>query len=77
MCIGSKPKAPAVTPAPAPSPIPAPSESSPQGVDAERRSRLKKLRHGLMSTIKTSPRGLTGEGAELSGMSAGKAKLGA
>jgi len=66
MCFGS-PKTPQVQAAPAPAPAPSilPSEVSPQAAGADRQKNLAKLRQGLVSTIKTSPAGITGAGADL------------
>ena len=83
MCFFSKPKAPAAPAitqappaAPAPKPIVMPSEVSPQTKEETRRKRLDKLRFGLASTIKTSPRGITGTGVNLSAPVTGKTTLG-
>lgn len=76
MCFSS-PKSPAPTPLPPPAPTPIAAESN-IGADAARRTQLEKLRMGLASTIKTSPRGLTGSGANLVGSTTtGKKTLGA
>ena len=79
MCIGKSPKAPAATPPPAPAPIPTPTETSPLGAESARKQRISSLRYGLASTIKTSPLGISGAGADLtSGALQGKkTKLGA
>ncbi len=69
--------APVAPPAPAPTPVITPSEISPQIQGEARRKRREQLRFGLASTIKTSARGLTGRGPELSAPSlTGKTKLG-
>jgi len=88
MCFFSQPKTPTpspapiiknapVTPAPSPTPTktaPEPSQVSPQEA---RRKQLGILRYGLASTIKTSPRGVSGSGADLYAPAAyGKTKLG-
>jgi hypothetical protein len=80
MCIFGTPKTPSVSPAPAPAPAPTPVQS--EGVigdEESRRKRLQRQRMGLYSTIKTSPRGILGSGAELSSNQAqgGKKTLGA
>lgn len=70
MCFGGKPKAPEppkAAPPPAPIPVITPSEVSPQEQAEGRRKKLSRLRYGLASTIKTSPRGIFGTGAELAG----------
>lgn len=80
MCFGGKPKTPAVQAAPEPSPAPVitPSESESMVSEAERKNRLKRLRAGLASTIKTSPKGVAGNEADLMSQSlTGKDKLGA
>jgi len=65
--------APAPTPAPLPSPVP--TETAPIDTAARRRARIAKARYGIMSTIKTSPLGIVGAGAEL-GPGKGKTTLG-
>ena len=63
MCGGGKtPELPAT---PAPTPIPQPSDVAPQTTESQRASRIAKLRRGIMSTIKTSPYGITGTGSNL------------
>ena len=79
MCM-SKPKQSAPTPVPAPAPAPTPiSPSEVEGVvnADERRQKLAKMRQGLASTIKTSSKGLTGQGSDLLSQTImGKDKLG-
>jgi hypothetical protein len=69
MCWGGQKKeeVPAYTPPtpPNPTPIPQPSELSPQTAQAKR-SRIASMRFGLMSTMKTGARGITGAGPDLS-----------
>lgn len=69
------------TPSPPPTPAPAPVPTAAQGTigDEEgRRKRLERQRMGLAATIKTSPRGIFGGGADLAGSNqGGKSKLGA
>ena len=81
MCMSSpsmpETKAPAVTPAPTPAPLPSaePTASTSGAVvqtDDERKKRLKAMRQGLASTIKTSPLGIIGTGEQ----TAGKTTLG-
>lgn len=68
---------PAPTPPPDPAPVPTPDETAPQSAEQSRRSRVNRLRAGIASTIKTSPRGVTGTGADLyPSMGGGKTKLG-
>ena len=85
MCFFNKPKAPdpvVVTPPPnvsqppAPTPTVQPSTVSPQQQAETRRKKLARLRSGLASTIKTSARGITGSGADLSAPASGKQNLG-
>lgn len=79
MCFGGSPKTPSVTPAPTPSPTPtiSPSSVSPASSNQSRQKRLESLRMGMMSTIKTSPKGLTGTGSDLLAPSlTGKTMLG-
>lgn len=81
MCFGGGPKAQPVpvqpTPAPAPSLIP-PSQVEGAVTQDERRQKLTRMRNGLASTIKTSAKGLTGEGADLTSqmVTGAKEKLG-
>ena len=87
MCFFSSPKAsaPAPAPLPAPSPMPVapttvpiePTTVSSQTAD-QRRKQIAMMRQGLMSTIRTSPRGLTGQGVDLTASAAtgGKTTLG-
>lgn len=79
MCLVGSPKAPQVQAPPAPAPTVTPSEVSPQGAQEARRKRLETVRAGLLSTIKTSPKGLTGNQADLQPPSllGQKTKLGA
>ena len=72
------PAAPTVAPAPKLSPLPSPSPSKTESAvtSQQRRSRIASLRFGLLSTIRTSPRGITGQGADLATTGAGKKKLG-
>lgn len=56
---------------------PTPSDVAPLNTQADRRNRISALKYGAMSTIKTSPQGVTGAGPELQTPSAqGKAKIG-
>lgn len=70
MCFGSigkQPEIPALEPIPTPAPSPTvtPSVVSAQSAEAVRKNRLKSIRTGLASTIKTSPMGVTGSGSDL------------
>ena len=74
---GGSPEPPAPTKPPDPAPTPTPSDVSPQISQEERRRKLKNLRFGLASTIKTSSKGISGAGADLTNRSLqGKKKLG-
>ena len=78
MCMGgSKPPSIPATPLPAPTPtIVEPTEVVAISED-DRRKKLQKMRAGLASTIKTSPKGITGDRIDLvSGSIMGKEKLG-
>lgn len=76
--LGKKPSTPAVAPPPDPAPMPSAAEDNPQTTAEERRLKLERMRRGLASTIKTSSRGLTGSGADLTQQTlAGKTTLGA
>lgn len=79
MCFGGSPKPPSVTPAPTPSPTPtvSPSSVSPMAANDSRRKRLESLRMGIASTIRTGPKGVTGNGSDLTAPSlTGKTMLG-
>ena len=60
------PVAPPAQPLPSPVPTPMPSDVSPQQTATQRRSQVSALKYGAMSTIKTSPTGVTGNGPDLS-----------
>ena len=68
MCFSSKvkspeiPQIPAVTPPPTPAPLPSPEPTAVESAATadQRRNRIASLRQGLLSTIKTSPKGLVG-----------------
>ena len=79
MCISTPkaPEAPKASPPPAPAPVPVPEEVAPQSAESSRTSRLKRLRAGLASTIKTSPKGVLGTGEDLYSSMGGKTQLGA
>lgn len=79
MCFGGSPKIPTVTapPTPAPTPTISPSSVSPASSNQSRQKRLESLRMGMMSTIKTSPKGISGTSADLLAPSiTGKTMLG-
>lgn len=77
---GSKPKV--VQPEPVPTPAPTPQIVAPSEVDSakteeERRKKLNRLRRGMMSTIKTGAKGISGSGTDLmQQIMTGKDKLG-
>ena len=75
MCFGGG-KTPDVQPLPAPTPIPQPSNVSPQGTEQQRSSKIANLKKGIMSTIKTTPFGITGTGSNLTSATPGKTTLG-
>jgi len=60
-------KAPDLPAAPSPTPIPTPEPSvvSPQESAAQRQRKIKAMRYGAMSTIKTGGQGVTGTGPDL------------
>lgn len=62
MCFSTPkvPDAPKPLPPPDPAPIPTPAETSPESAEESRRKRLERLRTGLVSTVKTSRRGMFG-----------------
>lgn len=64
MCVGSA-KAPQVSAAPPPSPVPVPTDVAPQQTADQKNMRIKALQFGALSTIKTSPLGVTGSGSDL------------
>lgn len=70
---------PTVTPAPEPAPIPSPTPTETESAQnaQQRRAKIAAMRSGILSTIKTSPQGITGTGANLVGSDSGKKTLGA
>ena len=73
MCGGGKKvETPALPPTPAPAPIPTPSNVAPQVTEQQRAQRITNLRKGILSTIKTTPSGIIGAGADLVGPGAKK-----
>lgn len=84
MCFGGSkpvevPAAPVIAPAPTPAPVPSPSPSQTESAQnqEQRRAKIAAMRSGILSTIKTSPQGITGTGANLMGSDTGKKTLGA
>ncbi len=83
MCFGSSPNItttapPKVTPPPKSAPLPSatPTLVQSQVTATDRRKKIAAMRHGMLSTIKTSPQGIVGTGTNLSGSGAGKKTLG-
>lgn len=83
MCFGKAPKidpspAPAVTPAPTPAPLPSATPTAVESLQTaeQRRKKIASMQHGMMSTIKTSPQGITGTGPNLYAESTGKKTFG-
>ena len=64
MCGGGK-DTPNDPVAPAPAPTPMPSDVSPTTTESQRANKAAKLKQGIYSTIKTTPKGAVGAGAEL------------
>ena len=50
---------------PAPTPMPLPTSTDPVTTESERANRVRNMRAGIMSTIKTSPAGVSGTGSDL------------
>lgn len=55
----------AIPPPPAPSPTPTFSDPNPQATAEQKRSKIAALKYGMMSTMKTGGRGVTGKGSDL------------
>lgn len=71
------PKSPDVPAAPAPTATPQPSDVSPQQTEGQRQAKVANMKKGILSTIKTSPQGVTGTGADLNSQNQlGKKTLG-
>ena len=78
MCFGGGGK-PSYQPPPTPAPSPqvlAPTMTESAKTDSERQQKLKRLRSGLASTIKTGAKELTGSGSDVTQQLLGKEKLG-
>jgi hypothetical protein len=74
--MGGGAKTPELPKTPDPSAMPVqPSSTSPIQTEGQRASRIKQLKAGMLSTIKTSPQGVSGTGADL-GDGSGKKTLG-
>jgi len=79
MCFGGGAKTPdSPPPAPVQSPIPSPTPSNTEMANTadQRRSKIAAMRFGMLSTIRTSPQGIVGAGADLTAQG-GKKSLGA
>jgi hypothetical protein len=74
MC-GGKQKTPELPATPAPTPIPTPTTTEPVVSEDQRANKIRNLKMGIASTIKTSPGGVSGTGSDLS-TSQGKKTLG-
>jgi hypothetical protein len=74
MCF-SKAKTPELPPTPAPAPVPTPTNVNPIATEGQRADKIAQMKRGILSTIKTSPAGVTGTGSDL-GSGIGKRTLG-
>jgi hypothetical protein len=69
-------KTPSLPATPDPSPMPTqPTSTAPIQTEGQRQSKIKNLKQGILSTIKTSPAGVTGTGSDLNS-GVGKKTLG-
>ena len=75
MCFGGKQKTPELPAVPAPTPIPTPAQTAPLVAEDQRARKIQNLKMGMASTIKTSPAGVSGTGADLAA-GVGKKTLG-
>ena len=65
MCGGGG-EVPQLPPTPAPAPVPSvPSSVNPVATEGQRAAKVTQLKKGILSTIKTSPAGVSGTGADL------------
>lgn len=62
---GGGAKTPELPATPAPAPVPQAQNVSPQQTEAQRANKISMLKQGIASTIKTSPQGVSGTGADL------------
>lgn len=69
--------APEIAKPPSPAPVITPSKVQGMQTQDERRRKLRLIRYGMLSTIKTSPQGITGTGSNLISSGTGKSTLGA
>ena len=64
--MGGGGKTPALPATPDPSPMPTqPTSTSPIQTEGQRQAKISNLKQGIMSTIKTSPSGVSGTGSDL------------
>lgn len=76
MCFSS-PSTPAqLPPTPAPAPIPMPTAINTQITEGQRATKIANLKRGILSTIRTSPAGVTGTGSDLNTQQTGRRTLG-
>jgi hypothetical protein len=68
--MGGGGKTPDVPAAPAPTATPQPSDVAPQQTEGQRQKKISNLKQGMLSTIKTSPAGVTGTGSDLNNRNA-------
>jgi hypothetical protein len=75
MCFGhaERPELPATPP---PTPVPMPTDVNPAATEGQRAMKIANLKRGILSTIKTSPSGVTGTGSDLNTQQTGKKTLG-
>jgi hypothetical protein len=59
-------KTPSVPETPSPTAMPVPTDVNPIATEGQRANKISQLKRGMLSTIKTSPAGVTGTGADLS-----------
>jgi hypothetical protein len=74
--MGGGPKTPDVPAAPAPTATPQPSDTAPQQTEEQRQAKAANMKKGVLSTIKTSPQGVSGTGSNLTGNNTGAKTLG-
>jgi hypothetical protein len=70
--------APPPTPPPAPLPAAVPSDVNPQLTSQQKQAKISALKFGALSTVKTSPQGVTGAGPDIQNQqaTAGKKTVG-
>lgn len=72
---GNSPSVPA-SPDPTPTPSPVPTNVSSAQTEGERASNISQMKKGMLSTIKTSPSGVSGTGSDIGTTGTGKKTLG-